>query len=490
MIPDHRPPQEFRRQWTQLRLPSGQRRCASAESHLADFCPLKTTVKQREFLELHCREAFYGGAAGGGKSTTLLMGALAHAYVPGYAALILRRDTQRLHLAGGLIPRSHEWLVGSGAKWNASRCQWTFFTGGPPATITFGYLQSPLDKFRYGSSEYQYIAFDELTEFAEEDYLFLFSRLRRTRDFSAPLRIRSASNPGGPGHLWVKARFIGDQALAAAADDKNSDSAQGLAVEDRIYLPARIGDNPHLDGDEYRQSLVHLPPVTRERLLNGDWSIQAAGKFREEWLRYFVAVPDELHILDPRGKVVDAALARSCQRFCTIDPASTSAEAAEASGREHSWSVIQVWDQPAGALARFLFLRHQWRQQVGIVELLAAIGQIKERWEPRQIFVEQERLGTAVCDLLKPKGIFVTPIPPEGKKKENRAEPLIVKFSQGEILLPKHDIAWRPTFEAELLAWTGGKREPCDQIDAAAYAAIIGERNRPQGPVKLEPLGM
>jgi hypothetical protein len=149
-----RSPQEFFRQRTQLRPPSGKRSCAPAESRLGDFCPLVETPKQKEFRKLTCREAFYGGAAGGGKSTALLMGALEHAYVPGYAALILRRDRQRLHLPGGLIPRSHEWLAGcKQAKWNASRCQWTFFTKGPPATITFGYLQSPADKFRYGSSE-------------------------------------------------------------------------------------------------------------------------------------------------------------------------------------------------------------------------------------------------------------------------------------------------------------------------------------------------
>ena len=75
---------------------------------------------------------------------------------------------------------------------------------GLPATITFGYLARPLDKFRYASSEFQYIAFDELTDFEEEDYLFLFSRLRRTRCSQAKLRIRSASNPGGSGRLWVE----------------------------------------------------------------------------------------------------------------------------------------------------------------------------------------------------------------------------------------------------------------------------------------------
>jgi hypothetical protein len=126
MIPRRPLPQEFRRQRVQRRLPTGERSCSPAPARLRDYCPAQPTAKQERFLQLTSREAFYGGAAGGGKSTALLMGALEHAYVPGYAALILRRDTQRLHLPGGLIPRSHEWLTGSTAKWNAGRRQWTF----------------------------------------------------------------------------------------------------------------------------------------------------------------------------------------------------------------------------------------------------------------------------------------------------------------------------------------------------------------------------
>ena len=64
---------------------------------------MKKNAKQRAFLQLDCREAFFGGAAAGGKSEALLMGALQYVDVPGYAALILRKDTQRLSLAGGLV---------------------------------------------------------------------------------------------------------------------------------------------------------------------------------------------------------------------------------------------------------------------------------------------------------------------------------------------------------------------------------------------------
>jgi hypothetical protein len=106
---------------------------------LIPYCPHRLWPKQRAFLELNCLEAFYGGAAAGGKSEALLMAALQYVHVPGYAALILRKDTQRLRLAGGLIPRSFEWFANQpGVRWKSLDRRWTFATAGAPASISFG----------------------------------------------------------------------------------------------------------------------------------------------------------------------------------------------------------------------------------------------------------------------------------------------------------------------------------------------------------------
>jgi hypothetical protein len=66
-------------------------------------CPLRPSPRQEAFLLPAVLEAFYGGAAGGGKSLALLMAALQYSDVPGYAALLLRPTLAELQLAGGLI---------------------------------------------------------------------------------------------------------------------------------------------------------------------------------------------------------------------------------------------------------------------------------------------------------------------------------------------------------------------------------------------------
>ncbi len=240
------------------------------------FCPHQPTYKQLLFLSLNSLEAFYGGAAGGGKSDALLMAALQYVDVPKYAAIIFRRTYADLALPGALMSRAQEWLAGTAAKWRDTEKTWTF----PPfgATLTFGYLENEQDKYRYQSSEFQSIGFDELTQFSESQYRYLFSRLRRLESSNVPLRMRTASNPGGVGHEWVKQRFM--------VEGKE----QG-----RPFIPARMGDNPYLDRASYEKSLNLLDHITRAQLKEGDWSAAAAGnKFQRQWFEIVDAAPVDL----------------------------------------------------------------------------------------------------------------------------------------------------------------------------------------------------
>lgn len=231
---------------------------------LTTYIPHSPLPKQAAFLLFDGREAFYGGAAGGGKSDALLMAALQYVDIPGYAALMLRRTFAELSKPKALMDRAHEWLSNTDARWKDSIKTWEFPSG---ATLSFGYMAGPHDHMQYQSAEYQFVAFDELTHFTEAQYRYLFSRLRRLEGVDVPLRMRSASNPGGPGHEWVRQRLVD------ARPHRN-----------RIFIPATLEENTYLDRGEYEASLNELDPVTRAQLRHGDWSVRPQGNmFKREW---------------------------------------------------------------------------------------------------------------------------------------------------------------------------------------------------------------
>jgi predicted phage terminase large subunit-like protein len=246
------------------------------------YCPHLPTTKQLAFLLCPRTEAFFGGAAGPGKTDALLMGALQLVEHRGYHALLLRRTFRQLNQSNSIMNRAKQWLANTDALWRESDKRFTFPSG---ATITFGYLDSEEDVYQYDSSEFQYIGFDELTSFSEAQYTYLFSRLRTTRDNRLPLRMRAASNPGNRGHDWVKARFMIGQPLEALLRE----------FPDRFFLPARIADNPHIRSEEYLASLANLDAVRRRQLLDGDWEVMPSGTlFRREWFPIVEDWPREI----------------------------------------------------------------------------------------------------------------------------------------------------------------------------------------------------
>lgn len=216
------------------------------------FCPEEASITQKVFLRTNGIEALFGGAAGGGKSSALLMSALQYVDVPNYSAILFRRTFADLSLPGALMDRFKTWIdLYDDIHWNANSYVATFPSG---ARISFGYLNNTNDYLRYKGSEFQFIGMDEVTEIRESDYRYMFSRLRRPNSgplAQVPLRMRSASNPAPN---WVRQRFI----------------VEGME-KGRIFVPSKLTDNPGIDADSYRQALQALDPIERRRLEEGDW---------------------------------------------------------------------------------------------------------------------------------------------------------------------------------------------------------------------------
>jgi hypothetical protein len=105
--------------------------------------------------------------------------------------------------------------------------------------------------------------------------------------------MRATTNPGGPGHQWVKKMFIdpapyGKQFDATDIESGNvlsypkGHSKAGQALFKRRFIPARLSDNPYLsDQGDYEAMLLSLPEHQRKQLLEGDWDIKEGAAFTE-----------------------------------------------------------------------------------------------------------------------------------------------------------------------------------------------------------------
>lgn len=140
------------------------------------YNPYALSPKQTAFLLYPGEEALFGGSGGSGKSIGLLAAALQFVDVPGYNAALFRRSLTDFTLPDGLIDVSHDWLDNTDAQWNGNKYRWTFPSG---AVLQFAYLKQWGAERRYKSTQFQFVGFDEVTEFPwEEQMLYLFSRMR------------------------------------------------------------------------------------------------------------------------------------------------------------------------------------------------------------------------------------------------------------------------------------------------------------------------
>lgn len=254
--------------------------------------------RQSEAFLSGATEILYGGAAGGGKSHLLRAAALYWcAAVPGLQAFLFRRlsdDLRRNHMEGpGSIPALAADLIRSGlvrVNWGEGTVR--FWNG---SAIFLCHCQHESDVLKYQGTEMHLLLIDELTHFSRRTYAFLRGRARMA-GLAAPQgpggafpRILCGSNPGGPGHNWVKADFI-DGAPPMAV--RKMPASEGGML--RQFIPAKLEDNPTLAASdpEYAARLSGLgDPALVRAMREGDWDIVAGGAFDDVWRRSAHVLP-------------------------------------------------------------------------------------------------------------------------------------------------------------------------------------------------------
>jgi hypothetical protein len=241
------------------------------------FCP--HPGPQTAFVECPVFEIVYGGARGGGKTYGCLGEFIIHGQQFGGLAkgLFLRRTRESLKDA----IREAKVLYRDIATWKATKNEFHFKSG---AVLVFNYLDRDEDAENYQGHQYTRIYIEELTQFPDPaPVMKMLATLRSAHGVNC--QFRASCNPGGPGHNWVKARYVDNGAFNVVVDDES-----GL---DRVFIPARIKDNPSLLANDPNY-IGRLKLAGNEQLvkawLDGNWDV-IQGAFFSEW-------DPSVHILD------------------------------------------------------------------------------------------------------------------------------------------------------------------------------------------------
>jgi hypothetical protein len=229
---------------------------------------------QTDLLTCPVFEVLYGGARGGGKTDGVLGEWISHADMYGEHAvgLMVRREFEQLRET---IERSRQIYAPLGAEFREKDRSWRFPNG---ARLRFAYLDNDADAEAYQGHSYTRLYVEEIGNFPDPaPILKLLATLRSAK--GVPVGFRATANPGGPGHNWVKARYVDP---APEGYRIITDPVTGLQ---RVYIPSRVSDNP---------ALAFADPLYVSRLrgagsaelvrawLEGDWSV-VAGAFFDGW---------------------------------------------------------------------------------------------------------------------------------------------------------------------------------------------------------------
>jgi hypothetical protein len=261
----------------------------------------------------------YGGAAGGGKSELLAYHAhalsMAH---PGHRTLLIRTSLPELRRS--LIIRTqvrYAQLKAQATLRSVDNVKAWWYDNG--SIIEYGYCARDEDVGQFMSAEYDFVGFDEATQFTPYQMLMISGRLRTSKKMAATgvrTHVMFATNPGDRGHTFMYQMLVtptqyGKYAVVYDVSEGFDDPAIVRMVElpDDLeelkavqiehdpnkhlivaFVPSTVIDNPFID-PTYKKHLSMLPETERRQKLLGDWDTFSG--------QYFTEFDRNTHVVEP-----------------------------------------------------------------------------------------------------------------------------------------------------------------------------------------------
>lgn len=352
--------------------------------------------------------------------------------------MIVRRTMPELD---DVIARSRDIYPASGAVYQEQAKTWTWGSG---AYLRMRYLESVDDAGRYQGHRYSWLGIDEAGQYQNPEIIDRLRACLRSPE-GVPCLLRLTGNPGGPGHEWLKKRYV----LPASPKKPHRDADGNL----RVFIPSKLQDNAILaKGDpEYIKRIKASGPAWLVRAwLEGDWDAEPSGGF---------FVPE---------KIGDGPAPKLERLYQAWDIAVT--EESRESGDYSACATIG-----RDHLGRF-WLVHMLRGKWNASELVDRIIAQYRTFRPLRVWVEGGPIGRSVEPFLRKRlverGLGGMPwnlIPPGRKDKITRATPVQAIIEAGQLYRPT-TATWWSELARELSSFPNGAHD--DQVDALAWACL------------------
>ncbi len=250
--------------------------------------------RQGQAITSPAQEILYGGAAGGGKSHLMRVAAILWAMqIPGLQIYLFRRTTADLYKNHFTGPTSFYALTKPLRDVGLCRIVKSEIRFWQGSRVYLQHCQYEKDVEDFRGYEFHVLMIDEMTTFTERMLRFLQSRMRIPKALAIPPelqgqfpRLLGSTNPGGVGHHYVKSQYVDNGPFNIVRADKENGGRT------RVFIPARVSDNPSLDRAEYEATLHGLGDHLLVRaMLDGDWAVVVGSMFGDAWRHHLHTVP-------------------------------------------------------------------------------------------------------------------------------------------------------------------------------------------------------
>ncbi|ASU34390.1 terminase large subunit domain-containing protein [Mucilaginibacter xinganensis] len=297
---------------------------------------------QTKFLSSKADIVIGGGAAGVGKTYTLLLEPLRHKDNPGFGTVVFRRTSPQIKAEGALWDTS----VGiynkiKGTTPRETSTEWFFSSG---AKLKFAHLEHEKNIYDWQGSQIPLIEFDELTHFTKKMFFYMLTRNRSVCGVDPYVRATVNPDPDS----WV-AEFIGwwiDPITGFPIPERNGvlrylvidgdnyiwGDTKDEVIEKASFIFDAIRDKTKVDFKEFVKSVTFISgdiyenkklldvnpaylgnllsqdKATQASLLHGNWNVVLSDNDIYDYYK-FLGLFNNLYEVDRTGKFITADIA-------------------------------------------------------------------------------------------------------------------------------------------------------------------------------------